>query len=109
MHRLPSLCLLVVALLATGLQPASALDRRVRIVNETGYTIVRFYGSNSGTDNWEEDILGDSVLPSGQSVIINFDDASGYCKFDFRAIFEDDDEVVEPGVNICEVATFTFH
>ena len=38
--------------------PASALDRRVTIMNDTDYTIVRFYGSNKGSESWEEDILG---------------------------------------------------
>jgi hypothetical protein len=89
--------------------PAEALDRRVRIVNETGFTIVRFYGSNTGTDDWQEDILGEDVLPSGSSVIINFDDGTGYCKYDLRAIFDDGDEVTQSGVNICEVGTLTFN
>lgn len=88
--------------------PAAALDRRVEIVNNTGFTIVEFYGSNTGSKSWEEDILGPNVLPSGQSVVINFDDASGYCKFDFRAVFEDGDVLDRGGVNICEIATFTY-
>ena len=89
--------------------PAAALDRRVRIVNETGFSIVRFYGSNTGTDDWQEDILGTDVLPSGSSVIINFDDGTGYCKYDLRAVFDDGDEVTQTGVNICDVGTFTFN
>ena len=88
--------------------PATALDRRVEIINNTGFTIVEFYGSNTGSDSWEEDILGTDVLPSGSSVVINFDDASGYCKFDFRAVFEDGDVLERAGVNVCETATFTY-
>ncbi|MBZ4022565.1 hypothetical protein CKO11_08860 [Rhodobacter sp. TJ_12] len=98
----------VAAVLASVAVPAAALDRRVKIVNVTGYTMVRFYGSNTGSDSWEEDILGRDVLPSGDSVIINFDDASGYCKFDFKAVFEDGDELVKEGVNVCEIGTFTY-
>lgn len=93
--------------LATTL-PAAALDRRVEIINNTGFTIVEFYGSNTGSDSWEEDILGTDVLPSGSSVVIDFDDRSGYCKFDFRAVFEDGDVLEKGGVNICEIATFTY-
>lgn len=107
MSRLASVVLAGSVLFAT--LPAHALDRRVTIVNETGYTIVKFYGSNTGSDNWEEDILGQDVLPSGSSVVINFDDASGYCKFDFRAVFDDGDELVKQGVNICEISTFTYN
>ncbi|PTV93589.1 hypothetical protein C8J27_11436 [Rhodobacter aestuarii] len=95
-------------MLASIAVPAAALDRRVKIVNVTGYTMVRFYGSNTGSDSWEEDILGRDVLPSGDSVVINFDDASGYCKFDFKAVFEDGDELIKEGVNVCEIGTFTY-
>lgn len=93
--------------LATAL-PAAALDRRVTLINNTGFTIVEFYGSNTGADSWQEDILGADVLPSGSSVVINFDDATGYCMFDFRAVFEDGDVLERGDVNICEIATFTY-
>lgn len=107
MSRL-SVAVFSAAFLATAL-PAVALDRRVTIVNQTGYTITNFYGSNTGSKSWEEDILGQDVLPSGSSVVVNFDDASGYCKFDFKAVFEDGDELVKEAVNICEVSTFTYN
>lgn len=107
MSHLVTLGLSALLALATAL-PAAALDRRVQIINNTGYTIVEFYGSNTGSNSWEEDILGQDVLPSGNSVVINFDDASGYCKFDFRAVFEDGDVLEKGGVNICEISTFTY-
>lgn len=88
---------------------ASALDRRVVVVNNTSYDIMEFYASNVGTEEWEEDILGKHKLPSGASVTINIDDGSGYCKYDFRAVFDDGDEAVKRGVNVCEIGTFTFN
>lgn len=97
------------AVLVAAAQPALALDRRVEIVNNTGFTITNFYGSNTGTNSWEEDILGADVLPSGSSVIINFDDATGYCKFDFKAVFDDGEELIKEGVNVCEIGTFTYN
>lgn len=107
-HRSLAIALGFCTLLAAA-HPAAAADRRVRIVNDTGFTMVEFYGSNKGSQSWEEDILGTDVLEDGQSVVVNFDDASGYCKFDFRAVFNDGDEVVETGVNVCEIGTFTFN
>jgi hypothetical protein len=89
--------------------PALALDRRVTIINNTGYTIVNFFGSNTGTNSWEEDILGRDVLPSGSSVVINFNDGTGYCMFDFLAIFDDGEQLIREGVNICEISTFTYN
>ncbi|AXX99143.1 hypothetical protein [Profundibacter amoris] len=108
-NRFVTYALLALSLLFTSATTVSALDRRVRIVNETGYTIVRFYGSNKGSDSWEEDILGSDVLPSGSSVNINFDDGSGYCKFDFKAVFDDGDVLVKKNINICKIGTFTYN
>lgn len=96
------------ALALASAAPALSLDRRVTIINNTGFTIVRFFGSNTGSGSWEEDILGEDVLPSGSSVVINFDDATGYCMFDFRAEFEDGDVLERGGINVCEIATFTY-
>lgn len=93
---------------ATAL-PAAALDRRVRIVNNTGYTIVEFYGSHTDARTWQEDILGYDVLSPYSSVNINFDDGTGYCIFDFKAVFDTGREAVDYNINICEIATFTYN
>jgi hypothetical protein len=97
------------ALLLGSVTAGQALDRRVKIVNNTGYTMTEFYGSNKGTDSWEEDILGNDVLPSGYSVTINFDDGTGYCKYDFKAVFEDGDVLVNKNINVCQIGTYTYN
>lgn len=99
---------LVLALLAIGVTDAAALDRRVRIVNDSSYDIREFYASNTGSRSWEEDILGRNILPAGSSVVINIDDGSGYCKYDFLAVFEDGDQVTSSDNNVCELTTFRF-
>ena len=103
---LGALAALVVTVGVTG---AQAYDRRVNIINNTYYDIREFYASNVGSRNWEEDILGRDILPAGYEVVVNIDDRSGYCKFDFRAVFEDGDEVITEGVNVCEVGEFTYN
>jgi hypothetical protein len=99
---------LALAFLAAGVVNASAMDRHVQINNKTSYDIVEFYASNTGTSDWEEDILGSDVLAAGQSVMIDIDDGRGYCKFDFMAVFEDGDQVVSQDNNVCELAEFDF-
>lgn len=84
-----------------------SVDRSVTVINATGYTITHFYGSNSGRSSWEEDILGDLTLPSGSAVDINFNDGSGSCLFDFKAIFADGSSVVESNIDICRVSSVT--
>ena len=96
--------------LAGGIaSPALAENRSVTIVNNTGYTMTNFYGSNTGANTWQEDILGQDTLPSGSQVSVNFDDETGYCMFDFKAVFEDGDELVREKVNVCEIGTFTYN
>lgn len=99
---------LAVALMAFGVSSVAALDRRVRINNHTSYDIVEFYASHRDADSWEEDILGRSILPAGRSVVINIDDGTGYCVFDFKAVFDDGDELEKYGNNVCELAEFTY-
>ena len=101
--------LVAMVLFFTSVSTVNALDRRVRIINNTGFTIVRFYGSNKGSKSWEEDILGSDVLPSGSSVNINFNDNTGYCKFDFKAVFDDGDVLIKKNINICEIGSFTYN
>lgn len=84
--------------------PAFAANRVVTFVNNTDFVADAIYGSNVGETSWEEDILDTDVLGSGESVDINFDDGSGYCKFDFKVTFTDGDEVVMEDVNVCEVS-----
>lgn len=99
---------IAIGLLALGMQHAAALDRRVQINNTSSYDIVEFYASNTGSKSWEEDILGRNILPAGNSVMINIDDGTGYCKYDFLAVFEDGDQVTSTDNNVCELAQFNF-
>ena len=83
-------------------------DRHVRIINETDRTIVHFYASNVSVDSWEEDILGADVLKPGQDVMINIDDGTGHCKYDFKAVFEDGKFLVKRNINVCEITSFRY-
>lgn len=85
----------------------TSIDRSVTVVNNSGTTITRFFGSNSGRSSWEEDILGNGVIPPGGSVTINFNDGTGACSFDFKAVFADGSSVVEAGVDVCRVSVVT--
>lgn len=98
----------VAALIGLAAAPAAAQDRNVRIVNETRHTMVEFYASNIGRDTWEEDILGQDVLQVGQSVNINIDDGTGACLYDFRAVFDDGDELVRNRIDVCTIGTYRY-
>ncbi|MBX7248919.1 MAG: hypothetical protein K1X35_07680 [Caulobacteraceae bacterium] len=97
-----------IALSSLASAPAQAEDRRVRIINDTRHTMVRFYASNSSRTTWEEDILGQRVLPAGQSVVINIDDGTGACLFDFKAVFDDGDELTRGQINVCQISEYRY-
>jgi hypothetical protein len=67
----------------------------------------RFYASNTKRRSWEEDILGNSVLPASRSVMINIDDGSGACMFDFRAVLSNGRVVEAYGMNVCRITSWT--
>lgn len=98
----------IVALCAAVALPAAAADRKVEIINKTGYTIVEFYASNSDTDSWGDDVLGEDVLPHNATVTIDFDDGTGHCMFDLLALFEDGDNVRQDRVDVCATGELTF-
>ena len=96
------------AIMAMGTIGVAAQDRHVRINNNTSYDIIEFYASNKGSRSWEEDVLGRNILPAGSSVVINIDDGSGYCKYDFLAVFEDGEELTKYDNNVCELSQFSY-
>lgn len=98
--------------IAAATLPAQAqnLDRRIRVINNTSYTMLTFQASNVARRTWEEDILGrNRVLRSGQSIVVNLNDGSGYCVFDLRARFQGGREATRRRVNICQVSSWTIN
>jgi hypothetical protein len=87
---------------------AQTLDRRVRIVNESGRAIVGFYAVVVEKQEWPASLLGESTLAAGASVVLDFEDGSGFCRYRFRAVFDDGVELVRPSVNVCEVGTYRY-
>ena len=87
---------------------AVALDRRVRIVNGSKHVIAAFYGTNVSGQGWGDSLLGSDTLKPGNSIVLDFEDNSGYCRFRFRAVFDDGKELTRQSVNVCEVGTYRY-
>ena len=102
--------LLIAALAALGVafamansahaQSKDGHDRRVMIINDRSSDMLRLYGSRTTTGEWEENIM---IMPlkSGAKRVINFDDGTGACLFDFRAVFRDNQTVHQWSINVC--------
>ncbi len=93
---------------AATVQSRDGLNRRVRIHNQTGWTMTHFYASDARVDSWEEDMLGRGVLANGASVTMNIDDGSGACIYDFKARFSNGQELTRFGVNVCQIADYYY-
>jgi hypothetical protein len=94
-----------VATLLAALAPDSAsaqrYDRRMVIINDTGRTLQELYATNSGTKNWGRDHLGQSVIPHGGRYVIDFNDGTGSCVFDFRAVLDNGIPIERYRVDVC--------
>ncbi|MDP2116632.1 MAG: hypothetical protein Q8J71_04480 [Brevundimonas sp.] len=89
-------------------QSRDGLNRRVRIHNNTGWTMLRFYASDSRITSWQEDMLGRGTLAAGRSVMMNIDDGSGACLYDFKAEFTNGQVLTRYNVNVCRIADYYY-
>lgn len=86
--------------------PASAQSTQtIRIDNRSGVTLYRFYASPVSNSSWEQDLLGNTVVPSGRIQPITFRNVRD-CNYDF--LFEMSNGVqFTDVVNICQIGTYT--
>lgn len=83
-------------------------NRAMRILNNTGQTIMFLYWSNVATNSWGDDRLGNGVLADGQDWNVIVDDGSGACVFDFRADLADGRRIERRAVNVCTATLVQF-
>jgi hypothetical protein len=70
---------------------AAAFAGTIQIVNATGFTLQEIYVSDSGTEDWEEDVLGGDVLEDG--VTLNLRVNGSYEYFDLAAVDTEGNQV----------------
>jgi hypothetical protein len=83
------------------------LNREMYLVNRSDSSIIGFYASNIGTNSWEENILSGEELDPGYRVRMNLDDGTGYCRFDFKTVFQDGSYVIRRNVDVCQLVDYT--
>jgi len=81
----------------------------ITVVNRTGYTCFYLYLSPVTNDNWEEDVLGDEILESGQSVGVRLEfPLSRENRYDFKMVDLDGDSYTKWNVLLSENAVIVF-
>ena len=63
----------------------------IMIRNATGFTLMEIYISDSGTEDWEEDVLGMEVLEDGETLRLTV--SGSYSHFDMAAVDDEGDAV----------------
>lgn len=100
----------VAALLVAGFaSPTLADSLTFKIVNNTSEVITHFYTSPANVDDWEEDVLGEQVIGSGETFEITIADGRRTCKYDLKFEFEGSDklETTVDTQDLCELDTYT--
>lgn len=100
-----------VAFATLGIAAANAATLTFTIENKSKSTVESFFASPVGTAEWEEDLLGSTVLEPGQSKVISFDDDRGVCKYDLLFAFSADSDLedVKDTKNLCSLDHYTVY
>lgn len=88
--------------------PSYADDLVFTLVNKTDSVLTYFHTSPVGVDEWEEDVFGDEVLGSGESIEITIADGRRACKYDIKMTFDDGTETTDVQ-DLCELGTYTIN
>ena len=77
------------------------------LINHTRYTIKEVYVSETSTNDWEEDVLGEDTLENGQQVLIRFPHHAGGCHWDLKVVYDDDTDAHWDNFNLCTISEIT--
>jgi hypothetical protein len=86
---------------------AFAEDLTFQLTNLSSRALVVFQTSPSGTDSWEEDVFGDSIMPSGNTVPVTIADGQDVCVYDMRFIMDDEAVLEHYEIDLCELGEYT--
>lgn len=91
--------LVVCALMAPATLHAGTQD--FTLINQTGVEVYRLFISETGNNDWEEDVLGENTLPDGSRLNVSFAGRSA-CLWDMMVTDEDDNSLTWQALNLCE-------
>lgn len=102
-HRIAAAMAICAAFTLPQLAIAGSQD--FTLVNKTGYEIGEVYVSPAKSADWEDDVLGQDVLPDGDRVDISFSRDTDACYWDMKVVYTIDSTSAEwERFNLCEVS-----
>jgi hypothetical protein len=93
----------------TASASAFADVRAFHINNVSDKTITHFYATNTGSNYWGPDLLGEDIVPPDYSIVVDPSDGSSACNFDFKTVFSDGTSIVRPNVDVCTLEQYTIN
>lgn len=79
------------------------------LVNMTGVEIHELYVSPHSADDWEEDILGQDTLPSGETLEITFAPKEKAKMWDLKIVDGKGNAIEWENLNLLEISKVTLH
>lgn len=89
-------------------QSRDGMNRRVRIHNQTGWTMTGFQVAEARSRAWQDDLIAARPVTTGASWVATVDDGSGACVYVFRAEFANGQTLERTPINVCEIADYYF-
>ena len=93
--------------MAGPILPATAADVNFDTVNNSARAISNFYTSPADTTDWQEDVLGEDTIEPGATDQITISTEGDQCLYDMRFIMEDKAELIQKGIDVCKIDSFT--
>jgi hypothetical protein len=103
------LSLAVIALFVTATGFALAGKQDFILHNQTGVEINSLFVSPHDSNDWEQDILGQETLASGDSVKVIFEDREKKVRWDLKITDKDGNSLEWEDLNLVEISELTLH
>ena len=104
-----ALALGVIAIFLTATAFARSGKQDFILHNQTGVEIDSLYVSPHSVNDWEEDILGQDTLASGESLKITFDDRDKHVHWDLKVTDHEGNSLEWDDLNLIEISEVTLH
>ncbi|GAA0576961.1 hypothetical protein [Caenispirillum bisanense] len=87
--------------------PAVAQDLVFDLHNRSSVVLLELYVSPAHQNTWGADILGVDVLRPGESAAVTIADGETTCVYDMGFKGENGEELVEEGIDLCSLGSYT--
>ena len=100
-------CAPAVLLFATIGVRAHAQDKRVVVVDRASSPILEFHATPTGEEDWGDDLLGRAVIGVGRFRMVDVEDGSPTCYYDFKAVLANGGTAFRYHVDVCSTESWT--